>query len=85
MSQPLCMAQFKHIFGSARIPHTKSSAERDEVLSDPNSKHVVVMCRGQLYYFQALREDGSVVCNEMDIRGILEAVLSDSEVRSKKK
>ncbi|GMI07991.1 hypothetical protein TrVE_jg13315 [Triparma verrucosa] len=77
--KPLCMAQFKHIFGSARIPHTKSSAERDEVLSDPNSKHVVVMCRGQLYYFQALREDGSVVCNEMDIRGILEAVLSDSE------
>ena len=48
-------------------------------MSDPNSKHVAVMCRGQLYYFQALHDDGSVALSETDIAGILEAILADSE------
>ena len=72
---PLCMAQFRHIFGSARIPIQDG---RDIVTSDPDSKHMAVLCRGQLYYFQALHDDGAVALREPDIANILEAILHDS-------
>ena len=69
--KPLCMDQFKVLFGSCRIPHLH---ERDHVFVYPDSTHVVVMCRNQLYYFQALWDDGRVAVDEADICDILDAI-----------
>ena len=73
---PLCMAQFKHIFGTSRIPVRDA---RDYIMTDPRSKHVVVMCRGQMYYFQALNSDGSVGLDELRVRRILSAIMSNAD------
>jgi len=73
---PLCMDQFKHIFGSCRIPILGG---KDYVISDPGSKHVVVLCHGQIYYFKALNEDGSVGIDEEGVKQVIHAILQDSE------
>jgi carnitine O-acetyltransferase len=73
---PLCMSQFQHIFGSCRIP---VQGDKDYVVTDPGSKHVVVMCRSQIYYFKALNEDGTVGIDEEGVKQVIQAVLSDSE------
>lgn len=72
--RPLDMDQFKVLFGSCRLP----SGERDAVAAHPDSSHVVVLCRSQLYYFQALWPDGKVAVDESDIVDILGAIRSDS-------
>mmetsp|Transcript_17642 Transcript_17642/g.25521 ORF Transcript_17642/g.25521 Transcript_17642/m.25521 type:complete len:600 (+) Transcript_17642:277-2076(+) len=72
---PLCMDQFKSLFGSARQPKVN---ENDIVAVDPTSKHIVVICRNQFYYFQALWPDGTVAVDENDIAEILSAIKEDS-------
>jgi carnitine O-acetyltransferase len=71
---PICMAQFKHIFGSARIPQQ----ERDFILNDSDASHVVVSCHNQLYYFKALHPDGAVGLSEVQIADTLEAIKADA-------
>ena len=73
--KPLCMDQFRALFGAARVPKSK---ERDAVEVDPDSSHVVVLQNNQMYFFQALGQDGSVCVNEQDILGILEAIRTDA-------
>ena len=70
------MDQFKHIFGSARIPQTG----RDFIASDPEASHVCVMSRNQMYYFRALHSDGSVGISEDEIREVLIAIKEDSHL-----
>jgi len=72
--KPLDMDQFKVLFGCCRLP----SGETDAVAAHPDSSHVVVLCRSQLYYFQALWPDGTVAVDESDIVDILGAISSDS-------
>ena len=54
---PLCMSQYKRMFGTARIAEEK----QDSIKVDSKSGHVVVLCRGQTYVFQALWPDGTLV------------------------
>jgi carnitine O-acetyltransferase len=72
--KPLCMDQFKAVFGTARVPNL----EGDEIDVYPNSSHVAVISRHQMYYFQALWPDGAVAVEEEDIVDILEAVQRNS-------
>ena len=72
------MDQFKHIFGSARIPQTG----RDYIASDPLASHVCVMSRNQMYYFRALHANGSVGISEDEIGEVLTAIKEDSELTS---
>lgn len=73
----LCMAQFRALFGAARIPKSRS---RDIVSTHPKSNHVAVMCSNQLFYFQALWPDtGEVAVDEQDIAKILEAIKDHAE------
>lgn len=44
---PLDMSQYPKLFGTARIP----TREGCRMQIDPESKHVVVMARGQFYWF----------------------------------
>lgn len=64
--------QFRSLFGAARVPKCRS---RDKIVNYEKSNHVAVMCRNQLFYFQALWPDnGDVAVDEADLVHILEAI-----------
>ena len=73
--RPLCMDQFKAVFGAARVP----SLNGDEIDVYPTSSHVVVLIRNQFYYFQALWPDGTVAVDEEDIIEILDAIQKNAK------
>jgi len=73
--KPLCMDQFRALFGASRVPKI---GERDAVEVDPESSHVVVLQNNQMYFFEALGQDGSVCVNEQDILEILAAIQADA-------
>ena len=76
--KPLCMDQFKSLFASARIPG--GTGFKDHVHSYPNSTHVLVMIRNQIFYFQGLwPHNGTVAVDEQDIKDILEAIKKSVE------
>lgn len=71
--RPLCMDQFKVLFGTNRVPAGKGV--QDYVDHYPDSTHVVVLIKNHIYYFQALwPHDGSVAVDQHDIKDILEAI-----------
>jgi carnitine O-acetyltransferase len=77
--QPLDMDQFRALFGCCRI---RVGEKRDAVAAHPDSCHVVVLSRSQIYYFQALWPDGTVAVDEADIADILRAIRKDSREMS---
>ena len=70
--RPLCMDQFKVLFGTTRVPAGKGA--KDYVDHYPDSTHVVVLIKNHVYYFQALWPHGSVAVDQHDIKDILEAI-----------
>eukprot|EP01082_Thalassiosira_pseudonana_P009785 g8710.t1 g8710 contig33:39417-42177(-) len=73
--KPLCMDQFRALFGACRVPETEN---KDTVAVNPDSTHVVVLDNNQMYFFQALWPDGTVAVNEEDILQILLAIRADA-------
>lgn len=73
--RPLCMDQFKALFGACRVPR----AEKDCVEVVPDSQHIVVLAKNQFYYFTVLWPDGTVAVTESDLKEILTAILNDAE------
>ncbi|KAL2828406.1 Choline/Carnitine o-acyltransferase-domain-containing protein [Aspergillus cavernicola] len=72
---PLCMYQYSRLFGTARVP-----SENGCVISqDSNAKHIVVMCRGQFYWFDVLDANHDQIMTEKDIAMNLEVILADAE------
>ncbi|XP_064632032.1 carnitine O-palmitoyltransferase 2, mitochondrial-like [Lineus longissimus] len=53
---PLDMSQFKNLFSSTRVPRLG----KDEIVSYKDSRHVVVMKRGNFYVFDILDKDGNI-------------------------
>uniref|UniRef100_A0A7S3V1R7 Choline/carnitine acyltransferase domain-containing protein n=1 Tax=Aplanochytrium stocchinoi TaxID=215587 RepID=A0A7S3V1R7_9STRA len=72
---PLSMDQYETIFGSARLP----SAGRDKVITDHKSTHIVVLCRGQAYYFDCIAEDGSVAITAIEFANNLNVIKANAE------
>ena len=72
----LCMDQFKALFSAARIP---AHDAKDSIALYEKSNHVAVMCRSQLYYFQALWPEGDVAVDEGDLIDILGAIHSHAD------
>jgi carnitine O-acetyltransferase len=70
-NKTLCMDQFKVLFGSTRVANKDG---KDSIEVYPESTHVAVLCRNQMYYFQALWPDGTVAVDEGDIVDILHAI-----------
>eukprot|EP00934_Nitzschia_sp_Nitz4_P004622 Nitzschia sp. Nitz4//scaffold138_size62050//4768//10338//NITZ4_006382-RA/size62050-augustus-gene-0.27-mRNA-1//-1//CDS//3329535749//4612//frame0 len=69
--KPICMDQFKALFGCARVP---MKHDKDAIHVFDKSNHVAVMCQGDMYYFQALWPDGDVAVDEGDLVDILTAI-----------
>jgi carnitine O-acetyltransferase len=73
--QPLCMYQYSRLFGTARIPTEHGC----QIGQDPTSKHVVVMCQGQFYWFDVLDDNHDLIMTEKDIALNLQVIVEDAQ------
>ncbi|KAK4228011.1 putative mitochondrial carnitine O-acetyltransferase [Podospora fimiseda] len=71
---PLCMHQYSRLFGTARVP-TDAGCQIEQ---DPDSKHLVVMCHGQFYWFDVLDDNSDLIMTEKDIAINLQTILDDA-------
>ncbi|KAF2250617.1 carnitine acetyl transferas-like protein [Trematosphaeria pertusa] len=72
--QPLCMYQYSRLFGTARIP-TENGCQ---IGQDPTSKHIVVLCHGQFYWFDVLDDNSDLIMTEKDISLNLQVIIEDA-------
>jgi len=74
---PLCMCQYGRLFGTTRIPKWK----RDVLLTYPESRHVVIMHRGNFYPLDVLVESQGQLqpLPEPQIKNTIEKILADSK------
>ncbi|KAJ9617246.1 carnitine O-acetyltransferase yat1 [Cladophialophora chaetospira] len=72
---PLDMYQYSRLFGTARVPTENGCI----IGQDSDSKHVVVMCRGQVYWFDALDHNNDLIMTEKDLAMNLQVVVNDAE------
>ncbi|KXT12598.1 hypothetical protein AC579_371 [Pseudocercospora musae] len=73
--QPLDMYQYSRLFGTARIP-TDSGCQ---IGQDPTAKHIVVLCRGQFYWFDVLDDNNDLIMTERDVALNLQVITDDAE------
>ncbi|CAI4212523.1 unnamed protein product [Parascedosporium putredinis] len=71
---PLCMYQFSRLFGTARVP-TEAGCRIEQ---DPESKHIIVMCHGQFYWFDVLDDNSDLIMTEKDIAVNLQTIIDDA-------
>ncbi|KAK5172515.1 carnitine O-acetyltransferase yat1 [Saxophila tyrrhenica] len=74
-NQPLCMYQYSRMFGTARIP-TENGCQ---IGQDPSAKHIVVLCRGQFYWFDCMDENNDLIMTEKDLSLNLQVIVNDAE------
>ncbi|KAF2180262.1 carnitine acetyl transferas-like protein [Zopfia rhizophila CBS 207.26] len=72
--QPLCMYQYSRLFGTARIP-TENGCQ---IGQDPTSKHIVVLCHGQFYWFDVLDDNSDLIMTEKDVALNLSVIIEDA-------
>ncbi|EPQ29033.1 uncharacterized protein PFL1_03323 [Pseudozyma flocculosa PF-1] len=72
---PLDMYQYTKLFATSRIPTTNGC----RMETSPDSRHVVVMRRGQIYWFEALDEEHRPLLTERAMLGNLQAIVRDAE------
>lgn len=72
---PLDMYQYSRLFGTARVPTDNGCI----IGQDSDSKHVVVMCRGQFYWFDVLDENNELIMTEKDLAINLQVIVGDAE------
>lgn len=70
---PLDMSQYAQLFNSTRIPRLR----RDELFTDENGQHVLVMRKGNMYVFNIVDRDGNLV-KPAEILAHLQYILADS-------
>ncbi|KAF2772308.1 acyltransferase ChoActase/COT/CPT [Teratosphaeria nubilosa] len=73
--QPLCMYQYSRMFGTARIPTDNGC----QIGQDPTAKHIVVLCRGQFYWFDVLDDNNDLIMTEKDVALNLQVINDDAE------
>ena len=71
---PLDMYQYSRLFGTARVP-TDAGCQIEQ---DPESKHVIVMCHGQFYWFDVLDDNSDLIMTEKDIAVNLQTIIDDA-------
>ncbi|KAL9940854.1 hypothetical protein V8E36_000342 [Tilletia maclaganii] len=73
---PLDMAQYSRLFGTARIP-TSNGCRLESY--DHAASHVVVMRRGQMYWFEALDHNHQPLFTEHALLQNLKAIVADAD------
>lgn len=73
--QPLCMYQYSRMFGTARIPTDNGC----QIGQDANSRHIVVLCHGQFYWFDAIDDNNDLIMTEKDVSINLQVIVDDAE------
>lgn len=83
----LCMEQYRKLFGCARVPSLSGENGKviDAINSFPGARHIVVMARGQMYYFDVIWADGSLAVSEEGLRDNLRAILADAKGQARSK
>ena len=71
---PLDMYQYSRLFGTARVP-TEAGCQIEQ---DPDSRHLIVMCHGQFYWFDVLDDNSDLIMTEKDIAINLQTVIDDA-------
>lgn len=72
---PLCMYQYSRMFGTARVP----TADGCVIGQDSDARHMVVMCRGQFYWFDVLDDNHDLIMTEKDVAINLQSIVDDAE------
>ncbi|XP_030061844.1 carnitine O-palmitoyltransferase 2, mitochondrial [Microcaecilia unicolor] len=70
---PLDMSQYFRLFNSTRLP----KLNKDELVTDEQAKHLLVLRNGNFYVFDILDKDGNIV-KPSEIQAHLKYILSDS-------
>ena len=72
---PLCMYQYSRMFGTARVPTDNGCI----IGQDSDAKHMVVLCRGQFYWFDVLDDNHELIMTEKDVAINLQSIVDDAE------
>lgn len=72
---PLCMYQYSRMFGTARVPTEHGC----HIAQDPDSKHIVVLCHGQFYWFDVLDDNSDFLMTEKDMSINLRTIIDDAQ------
>ena len=72
---PLCMYQYSRLFGTARVPTENGCM----IGQDPDAKHIVVLARGQFYWFDVLDHNNDLIMTEKDLAVNLQVIVNDAE------
>ncbi|KAG8996479.1 hypothetical protein FRB90_012724, partial [Tulasnella sp. 427] len=73
--KPLDMHQYTQLFGTARIPTNRGC----KMAINHESRHIIVLRRGQFYYFDVLDSKNRPIVNEREIMKNLEAIVADAD------
>lgn len=68
------MNQYWWLFGVARVP----AEDGGRIRLDPDARHIVVLCRGQVYRLLVLEENTNRIINEDSLRRSLSAIVRDA-------
>lgn len=68
------MYQYSRLFGTARVPTDNGC----QIEQDPDSKHIVVLCHGQFYWFDVLDDNSDLIMSERDISINLQTIIDDA-------
>lgn len=69
------MYQYSRLFGTARVP-TENGCQ---IAQDSGSKHVVVLCKGQFYWFDVLDDNSDLIMTEKDMALNLQVIVDDAQ------
>ena len=69
------MYQYSRLFGTARVP-TENGCH---IGQDDGAKHMVVLCRGQFYWFDVLDDNSDLIMTEKDMAVNLQVIVDDAE------
>lgn len=73
--RPLDMDQYTRLFGTARIPTDKGC----KMVVNEEARHIVVLRRGQFYWFDVLDDDNRPLLTEREVLRNLQAIVRDAD------
>lgn len=68
------MFQYSRLFGTARVP-TENGCQ---IAQDSGSKHIVVLAKGQFYWFDVLDDNSDLIMTEKDLAENFQVIVDDA-------